>query len=129
MSLAQRREMVDREHPSLSIVRQCALLGVSRSSLYYHPRAVSAEDLFLMGEIDRQYLETPFYGSRRMKAWLGRGGIHVSRKRVQRLVARHGATGHLPEAWHQPKVAGAPGLALPVEECQDHPAQPEPAPA
>ena len=63
MSPAQRRQMVDREHPNLPIVQQCALLGVSRSSLYYRPRAASAEDLSLMGEIDRQYLETPFYGS------------------------------------------------------------------
>ena len=74
MSLAQRREMVDREHPKLPIVRQCALLGVSRSGLYYRPKAVSEEDLSLMGEIDRQYLETPFYGSRRLKAWLERPG-------------------------------------------------------
>ena len=43
-----------------------------------------------MGEIDRQYLETPFYGSRRMKAWLGRRGIHVSRKLVQRLMRAMG---------------------------------------
>ena len=68
MSPAERREMVDREHPSRSLVRQCALLGVSRSSIYYRPRVASAEDLYLMGEIDRQYLETPFYGSRRMRA-------------------------------------------------------------
>ena len=86
MSPGRRREMVDREHPKLPIVRQCALLGVSRSSLYYHPKAVSEEDLSLMGEIDRQYLETPFYGSRRLKAWLQRRGIHVSQKRVQRLM-------------------------------------------
>ena len=66
MSLAQRLQMVDREHPSLSLVQQCALLGVSRSSVYYRPRAASQEDLSLMGESDRQYLETPFYGSRRM---------------------------------------------------------------
>ena len=88
MSPARRRQMVDREHPSLSLVRQCALLGVSRSSLYYRPRAASAEDLSLMGEIDRQYLETPFFGSRRMKAWLDRRGMPVSRKRVQRLMLR-----------------------------------------
>ena len=86
MSLAQWREMADREHPKLPIVRQCALLGVARSSLYYRPKAVSEEDLSLMSEIDRQYLETPFYGSRRMKAWLERLGIPVSRKRVQRLM-------------------------------------------
>ena len=81
---------VDREHPSLSIVRQCTLLGVSRSSIYYRPRAASEEGLSLMGEIDRQYLETPFYGSRRMKAWLERRGIRVSRKRVQRLMRAMG---------------------------------------
>ena len=90
MSPARRREMVDREHPSLSLVRQCALLGVSRSSVYYRPRAASQEDLSLMGEIDRQYLETPFYGSRRMKAWLERRGVRVSRKRVQRLMRAMG---------------------------------------
>ena len=90
MSPARRWQMVDREHPSLSLVRQCALLGISRSSLYYRPRAASPEDLFLMGEIDQQYLETPFFGSRRMKAWLERRGVGVSRKRVQRLMRAMG---------------------------------------
>ena len=98
MSPGRLREMVDREHPKLSIVRQCApsfagagsVLGVSLSSLYYRPKAASEEDLSLMGEIDRQYLETPFYGSRRMRAWLGRRGIQVSRKRVQRLMRAMG---------------------------------------
>ena len=69
-----------------SIVRQCALLGVSRSSLYYLPKETSQQDLSLMRGMDRQYLETPFYGSRRMKASLERQGMSVSRKRVQRLM-------------------------------------------
>ena len=56
MSLAQRRKMVDREHSSLSMARQCVLLGVSRSSLYYRPREASVEDLALMQAMDRQYL-------------------------------------------------------------------------
>ena len=86
MSSGQRREMVDREHPSLPVVRQCALLGVSRSSIYYRPTMASEADLTLMQAMDRQYLETPFYGSRRMKAWLDRNGMPVSRKRVQRLM-------------------------------------------
>ena len=90
MSPARRQQMVDRQHPSLSLVRQCALLGVSRSSIYYRPRPASPEDLSLMGEIDRQYLETPFFGSRRMKAWLDRRGVGVSRKRVQRLMRAMG---------------------------------------
>ena len=69
MSLAQRRKMVDREYSSLSIARQCALLGVSRSGLYYRPKGASDNDLSLMQAMDRQYPETPFYGSRRMEAW------------------------------------------------------------
>ena len=72
MSLAQWWGMVDREHLSssialLSIARQCALLGVARSSLYYRPKEASGEDLALMPAMDRQYLDTPCYGSRRMK--------------------------------------------------------------
>ena len=79
MSPGRRREMVNREHPSLPIVRQCMLLGVSRSSLYYRAKGASEADLSLMREMDRQYLEIPFYGSRRMKAWLDRQGIRVYR--------------------------------------------------
>ena len=94
MSPARRRQMVDREHPKLPIVRQFAprlrggqaLLEVTRSSVYYRPKGASEADLSLMGESDRQYLETPFYGSRRMKAWLERRGVRVSRKWVQRLM-------------------------------------------
>ena len=90
MSLTQRREMVDRKHPSLSLMRQCALLGVSRSSIYHRPRGASEEDLSLMEEIDREYLETPFHGSRRMRACLEGRGVRVSRKRVQRLMRARG---------------------------------------
>ena len=86
MSRERRREMVDREHPGLSTVRQCALLGISRSSVYYRPRAPSQKDLALMKQIDQQYLATPFYGSRRTKVWLGRQGHWLNRKRVQRLM-------------------------------------------
>ena len=60
MTPAQRRELTDRRHRHLSIVRQCQLMGVSRSSLYYRPKETSRQDLSLMREMDRQYLETPF---------------------------------------------------------------------
>ncbi len=72
MSMERRREMADREHPTLSIVRRCSLLRVNRSSLYYRPKVASEENLLLMREMDRQYLETPLHGSRRMKAKLNR---------------------------------------------------------
>ena len=52
------------------MVRQCRLLEISRSGLYYRPAAMSQEDLALMKMIDRQYLATPFYGARRLAAWL-----------------------------------------------------------
>ena len=65
MTPAQRRELTDRQHRHLSIVRQCQLMGVSRSSLYYRPKGTPLGDLSLMQAMDRQYLETPFYGSRR----------------------------------------------------------------
>ena len=106
MSLAERRKMVDREHPSLSMRRQCALLGVSRSGLYYRPRGVSEEALALMQAVDRQYLETPFYGSRRMRAWLKRQGDGGK--------PETGAAGHLPGSPHQPTGAGASDLSLSV---------------
>ena len=109
MNPARRREMVDREHPSLPIVGQCALLGVSRSSTYYHPKGASEEDLSLMREIDRQYLATPFYGSRRMKVWLERQGILVSRKRVQRQMRVMG----LRAIYRRPRTSRpAPGVRV-----------------
>ena len=101
MTPAQRRELVDRRHGSLSIVRQCALLGVSRSSLYHRPKETSQQALSLMREMDRQYLETPFYGSRRMKASLDQQGMPVSRKRVQRLMRLMG----LRAIYRQPRTS------------------------
>jgi putative transposase len=67
-------------------VRRCELLDISRSGLYYQPKAISEEDLNLMKLIDRQYLLTPFYGSRKMTAWLAGHGYHVNRKRARKLM-------------------------------------------
>jgi len=78
--------VVDRRHPSLSIVRQCRLLDISRSGLYYQPVGISEEDLTLMKLIDRQYLATPFYGARKIAAWLKGRNYSVNRKRVRRLM-------------------------------------------
>jgi putative transposase len=78
--------MIERGAPALSVARQCGLVGVSRSSVYYAPVPAAAEELALMALIDRQYLTTPFYGSRRMAAWLAGQGHAVNRKRVQRLM-------------------------------------------
>jgi putative transposase len=74
----------------LSVRRQCELVGLSRSAWYYEPVPESAANLALMRRIDEQYLRTPFYGSRRMAAWLRREGELVNRKRVQRLMRQMG---------------------------------------
>ena len=86
MSRARRIKIVNRDHPSLPVVRQCSLLGISRSSVYSRPREADDYELELMSLIDRQYLITPFYGSRRMTVWLKTLGHAVNRKRVQRLM-------------------------------------------
>jgi len=82
--------MIQPDHPHLSLLRQCGLLGISRSSAYYRPVEAGAYDLKLMGRIDRQYLVTPFYGSRRLTAWLKAQGHRVNRKRVRRLMRKMG---------------------------------------
>jgi putative transposase len=82
----RKRELVDPKHPHLSICRQCELLDLNRSTYYLVPAVESEEDLRLMRLIDRQYLETPFYGSRKMAESLNRSGEAVNRKRVQRLM-------------------------------------------
>src|SRR5947199_7622498 len=85
MSRAERLALIDRHDPALPVTRQCGLLTVSRSSVYRPPAPASDEDLAIMALIDRQYLARPYYGSRRMAAWLATQGHPVNRKRVQRL--------------------------------------------
>ena len=80
------RALIEPSHPALSVRRQCELLGLSRSSLYYEPAGETSEDLRLMRRIDEQYTACPFYGSRRLTAWLMAQGEEVNRKRVQRLM-------------------------------------------
>ena len=78
--------MIQPNHPKLSVVRQCRLVSISRSSFYHHPRGESARNLALMAEIDRQFLDTPFYGTQQM-TWHPRArGHHVNIKRVRRLM-------------------------------------------
>src|ERR1700758_5369948 len=78
--------MVECMNPALPISQQCRLLALPRSSVYRKPAEVDAEDLAIMALIDRHYLARPYYGSRRVAAWLATQGHHVNRKRVQRLM-------------------------------------------
>ena len=98
--------MVDRQHPSLSTVRQCRLLDISRSGLYYQPKGIPEADLTLMKLIDRQYLATPFYGARKITAWLNGQSHRVNRKRVRRLMQLMG----LKAIYRRPRISKpAPG--------------------
>jgi putative transposase len=81
------RRLVEDGHPQLSVRRQCELLGLCRSSLYYQPARDTAENLRLMRLIDEEYTAHPFYGSRKMTVWLREvQGEQVNRKRVRRLM-------------------------------------------
>jgi putative transposase len=82
--------LIEAEHRELSVRRQCKLLGLNRSNLYYEPMGETPEDLRLMRLIDEQYTACPFYGSRKMTAWLDRRGEEVNRKRVRRLMRKMG---------------------------------------
>ena len=86
MNQVTRLALVDRAAAELSIVAQCRLLKLARSSLYWRPAAVSEDDLRLMRQLDELSLATPFHGARRMVAALRRDGWTVNRKRVRRLM-------------------------------------------
>ena len=82
--------MIEFGNETIPLYRQCELLGLSRSALYYKSRSVSEENLELMRLLDEQFTRTPFYGSRRMVAWLSSIGFEVNRKRVIRLMRKMG---------------------------------------
>ena len=86
MSAPDRRALLDRNHPELSVRRQCALLSLARSGVYRPVPTEDETDLALMRRIDELFLAHPFLGSRRMAKMLSREGARVNRKRVQRLM-------------------------------------------
>ena len=86
MSRPERKAMVRRDVSGLSLSRQCEILSISRSSLYYRLRGESPANLALMRRIDELFLKHPFYGSRQMARHLRREGGVVGRHRVRRLM-------------------------------------------
>jgi len=110
MSRCARISLVDKAH-KLSIKRQCELLSVHRSGLYYGPLRTDEQDEGLMKVIDKRYLETPYYGSRRMAKWLQGQGHQVGRKKVRTLMRRMGLRAVHPK----------PKLSLPGSEHEVHP--------
>jgi hypothetical protein len=115
--------MIDPSHIWLSIVKQCSLMSVSRSSFYYQGKGESPFNLKLMRLIDEQWLKTPFFGSRRMAKHLRGEGYNASRKRVRRLMRKMGIAGHLSQAQDHQAAKGKPGLSLSSAESGHRPPQ------
>src|SRR3954469_19670774 len=90
MSAPDRRAKLDRDHPLLSVRRQCAMLGLARSGVYRLAGPANDDELGLMPRIDELCTRWPFLGSRRMAAMLRAEGVVINRKRVQRLMRRMG---------------------------------------
>jgi len=86
MSRGERKAMIVRDHPGLSLSRQCRVLAISQSSFYYAPTGESLENLALMRRLDELFLKYPFYGSRQMVRQLRREGLCIGRHRVRRLM-------------------------------------------
>jgi putative transposase len=89
--------LIEVENKQISLVRQCELLGLSRASLYYQARSESVENLQLMRLLDEQYTKYPFYGVKRMTAWLKTEGYRVNEKRVRRLLRKMGLEAQYPK--------------------------------
>lgn len=104
--------MIDPKRARLPIIRQCTLLQLNRSGVYYRPVPQSEANLELMRLIDGQFLETPYYGSRQMTWHLRRLGHEVGRKRVRAAHGDHGPAGDLPEAAHDRAPSGASEISI-----------------
>jgi len=111
LPVKRKRKLIEYDNEEIPIYQQCELLGLTRSSLYYKPREISESNLDLMRLIDEQYTRTPFYGSRRMAAWLQMKGHEVNRKRVIRLMRKMGLEAIYPK----------PRLSVPNKEHKVYP--------
>jgi putative transposase len=90
LTLEQKRKAIEPGNTKISVYRQCELLGLNRSSLYYKSRGDTQYNETLMKLIDRQYVETPFYGIDKMTECLCRQGHNVNHKRIRRLMRQMG---------------------------------------
>lgn len=89
-TLSTRKQLLEPDNKDFSVRKQCELLSINRSSLYYQPKPISELDITLMNLLDQQYTKTPFYGVKRMTAYLRQLGYQVGEKRVRRLLRQMG---------------------------------------
>ena len=91
MRSTQKRQKIDKTHPRLSLQKQCELVSIHRSSIYYQPKGESVLNQELMKEIDKYFLEHPYYGVERMTTYLNMDlGYNVNVKRVRKLYNKMG---------------------------------------
>ena len=121
MSPAERRGLIRRNHPDLSIRRQCKLVNLSRSAFYYCPLGIDPDTLALMKVIDWVFTQHPFFGSRQVAVYLRLEGTAVGRHRVWRLMRLMGLQMIYKRPSQRPP---SPGLSLSVEEAGYQPTQP-----
>ena len=103
--------MIEPDHSQISLRRQCQLLDIARSGLYYRSRGESRQNLLLMRLLDEQYTRSPFYGVPKMTQWLKQQGHWVNEKRVRRLLRKMGLMA----------IYRKPRLSQPVQGAQVYP--------
>src|ERR1700751_2076152 len=108
----------------LSISRQCTLLGIARSSLYYRPRPESAEELELLKRLDRIFTDCPVYGSRRVQVGPLRGGGLQGPRGRPGGDEKARAVGGQTEAEYQQAASRAQGLPVPPARQDNRPGEP-----
>jgi putative transposase len=96
-STEQKRNLIEWNCRKLSLNTQCELLSISKGALYYEPVKMDQFSIAVMSFIDRQHIQTPFYGSRKMVVELRKSGYIVNRKRVQRLMKTMGISAIYPK--------------------------------
>ena len=101
--MSELKNCLDWEHPDLSVTRQCELLGLNRSSVYYEKRPPDPKNLELLRLVDELYTKRPFYGSRRVLAYLRKEGHVVNRKRIQALMRTLGLQAVYPRGPTSPR--------------------------
>jgi putative transposase len=97
LGVEEKKKLIDPSHKELSVRRQCVLLDIHRSNIYYEPVMVSEETLRTMNRIDEIFTESPFYGSRKIKEALRREGWGIGRERVQSLMRKMGLSAIYPK--------------------------------
>jgi len=100
LTIEQKRKAVEPGHEKITICRQCQLLKLNRSSMYYKANGETEYNEHLMKLIDQQYVKTPFYGINKMTEWLCRQGHNINHKRVRRLMRQMGLEAVYPRRKH-----------------------------